>query len=159
MVTGDCSRFCGTCEACKTDENLCAQIEKFGITVDGATAEYILRDEKYLYKAPRGMEQELLCLSEPVAVAAHLLRRVQRSLDGELREKRILVLGGGVIGMSAMMLLRNMHGCEQIDLFDLANSRKEIAVAAGARIPSPEELKPPTGADYASLYAAAIYDV
>ncbi len=159
VVTGDCSRFCGTCEACETDANLCAHIEKFGITVDGATAEYILRDEKYLYKAPQGMEQELLCLSEPVAVAAHLLRRVRKCLDGDLREKRILVLGGGVIGMSAVMLLRNMHGCVQIDLFDLANSRKQIAAAVGAHIPSPEELKPPAGADYASLYAAAKYDI
>lgn len=159
VVTGDCSRFCGACEACETDANLCAHIEKFGITIDGATAQYILRDQKYLYKAPKGMERELLCLCEPVAVAAHLLRRVRKCLDGDLREKRILVLGGGVIGMSAMMLLRNMHGCEQIDLFDLAASRKEIAAAAGARIPSPQELKPPTGADYASLYAAAVYDV
>ncbi len=158
VVTGDCSRYCGACEACETDANLCAHIEKFGITIDGATAEYILRDQKYLYKAPKGMEQELLCLSEPVAVAAHILRRVQ-SLGGDLHDKRILVLGGGVIGMSATMLLRNIYGCRQIDLFDLATSRKEIAASVGARIPAPQELTPPVGADYASLYAAAKYDV
>lgn len=55
VVTGDCSRFCGKCPSCGKDRNLCEHIEKFGITIDGASAEYILRDEKYLYKAPEGI--------------------------------------------------------------------------------------------------------
>src|ERR1044072_3573375 len=30
-VTGDCSRWCGTCSFCQKDKNLCKRIEKYGI--------------------------------------------------------------------------------------------------------------------------------
>lgn len=160
LVTGDCSRFCGSCPACEKDRNLCAHIEKFGITIDGSSTEYILRDEKYLYKSPVGMDEQLLSLSEPVAVAAHLLAKIRRILPGGFTDKRVLVLGGGVIGMSAMMLLRHMEGCRQVELYDLAASRKAIAASEGARIPEAEELAPKSGGtDYASMYASAVYDV
>lgn len=160
LVTGDCSRYCGTCEGCQTDRNLCRHIEKFGITVDGASAEEIIRAETYLYKAPQGVEEKLLCLSEPVAVAAHLLEKIRRVTDGDFQNKRVLVLGGGVIGMSALMLLRTMEGCRQAELYDLAQSRKELAQSVGARIPTPAELEVGSGSgDYASMYAAAKYDI
>ncbi|HSJ54740.1 MAG TPA: alcohol dehydrogenase catalytic domain-containing protein, partial [Anaerolineae bacterium] len=32
-VTGDCSLYCGACQFCGRDKNLCQRIEKFGITV------------------------------------------------------------------------------------------------------------------------------
>lgn len=160
VVTGDCSRFCGKCPSCGKDRNLCEHIEKFGITIDGASAEYILRDEKYLYKAPEGMQTKHLCLSEPVAVAAHLLSKVRAAVTGGFADKRVLVLGGGVIGMSALMLLRHMEGCEQAELYDLAKSRTDIAASEGARIPEASELEVGEGGgDYASMYAAAKYDV
>lgn len=160
LVTGDCSKYCGKCPTCQHDKNLCGHIEKFGITIDGASAEYIVRDEKYLYKSPEGMDPRLLALSEPVAVAAHLISKVKRILSRPFPELRVLVLGGGVIGMSALMLLRHMEGCQQAELYDLAESRKAVAASEGARIPSADELQggADTG-DYASMYAAAKYDV
>lgn len=160
LVTGDCSRFCGECPNCKTDRNLCEHIEKFGITIDGASTEYFVRDEKYIYKSPEGMDERLLCLSEPVAVAAHLLSKVKRAVPEGLSEKRILVLGGGVIGMSALMLLIHMEGCKHAELYDLAASRTALAASEGARIPTADELNPGAGGgDYASMYAAAKYDI
>lgn len=160
VVTGDCSRFCGSCPSCERDKNLCEHIEKFGITIDGASAEYILRDEAYLYKAPEGMDIKHLCLSEPVAVAAHLLEKVRRAVPGGFADKRVLVLGGGVIGMSALLLLLHMEGCKQAELYDLAESRKALAHSEGARIPDASELEVSTsGTDYASMYATAKYDV
>ena len=160
MVTGDCSRYCGKCPSCGRDRNLCQHIEKFGITIDGASAEYFVRDEKYIYKAPEGMDERLLTLSEPVAVAAHLIEKVKRVLPEPLEGLRVLVLGGGVIGMSALMLLRHMEKCEGAELYDLAASRKAIAASEGARIPEASELEVGEGSgDYASMYAAAKYDV
>ena len=160
VVTGDCSRYCGTCENCKSDQNLCSHIEKFGITIDGASAEYIVRNEKYLYKGGSDIEGKLLVLSEPVAVAAHLIEKVKRICRGDIREKNILVLGGGVIGMSAMMLLRNLCECGKVDLFDLSGHRCEIARSAGAGIPDGDSLnvKAEDG-NYAALYEAAKYDI
>ena len=160
VVTGDCSRYCGKCPACARDRNLCESIEKFGITIDGASAEYILRDEAYLYRGPEGVDLKHLCLSEPVAVAAHLLSKLRRVMPEGFQDKRVLVLGGGVIGMSALMLLRHMEGCREAELYDLARFRTDLAASEGARIPAAGELAPQVdGNDYASLYAAAKYDV
>ncbi len=159
-VTGDCSRYCDYCESCQTDKNLCLNIEKFGITIDGATAEYIIRKERYLYKAPEGVDVQLLCLSEPVAVAAHLLEKIKNVVGGSLEDKKILVMGGGVIGMSALMLLKKMEGCKHAELYDLAKSRTAIAKSVGARIPSTTELN--TGnidETYSSMYKMAKYDI
>jgi L-iditol 2-dehydrogenase len=159
VVTGDCSRYCGTCENCQADKNLCTHIEKFGITVDGASTEYFVRDEKYIYKAPAEIAVELLCLSEPVAVAAHLLAKVKK-LVGSFSGKRILVLGGGVIGMSALMLLAKLEGADHLELYDLAAHRTSIAASVGARIPTAEELNPVSdGNSYEDMYASAKYDV
>ena len=161
LVTGDCSRYCGKCPSCGRDRNLCQHIEKFGITIDGASTEYFVRDARYIYKAPEGMDERLLTLSEPVAVAAHLLSKVRRILpENSFKGMKVLVLGGGVIGMSALMLLRHMEGCEGAELYDLAASRKAIAASEGARIPEASELEVGEGGgDYASMYAAAKYDV
>ena len=160
LVTGDCSKYCGQCLSCQQDKNLCGHIEKFGITIDGASTEYILRDEIYLYKSPEGMDRQLLALTEPVAVAAHLLSKIKRVLPKPFSQLRVLVLGGGVIGMSALMLLRHMEGCEQAELYDLAQFRKDVAASEGAQIPEAEELQTGAGSgDYASMYAAAKYDV
>lgn len=157
-VTGDCSRYCGTCDYCEDDKNLCAHIEKFGITIDGASAEHIVRDQRYLYKAAPDVDLTLLALSEPIAVARHLIRRVMR-LTGNLAGKKILVYGGGVIGQAALVLLKLDFGAASVDLFDLVASRTALAAKLGAHIPSADDLKVTDGADYATLYQQARYDV
>lgn len=160
MVTGDCSRYCGTCETCNIDKNLCRHIEKFGITIDGATAEYIVRNERYLYKSGKDIDDKLLVLSEPVAVAAHLIAKTEKVCTGDMTEKNILILGGGVIGMSAMMLLKKLFGCRKVSLYDLSGYRCEIARSAEAEIPDRKTLsvKAEDG-NYAALYEAAKYDI
>ena len=156
FVTGDCSKYCGSCPMCAKDRNLCTHIEKFGITIDGATSEYIVRDEKYVYKAPAGLELKHLCLAEPVAVAAHLIEKIRKNVPEGFSDKRILVLGGGVIGMSALMLLIHMEGCRKTELYDLSQYRTKIAKSEGASVPSENEMNPGEGnGDYASMYAAA----
>jgi threonine dehydrogenase-like Zn-dependent dehydrogenase len=158
VVTGDCSKYCGTCENCSGDKNLCEHIQKFGITVDGASAEYIVRDEKYLYPAPEGMDPGLVCLSEPVAVAVNLIGKIKQ-IGGDLSQKRILVFGGGLIGMAAMMFLKHMEGCKKIELFDLSKYRTGIAASSGARIPEAQETEAEDDGTYAKMYRTAKYDV
>ena len=160
IVTGDCSKYCGVCENCQKDLNLCGHIEKFGITIDGASAEYIIRDEMYLYTAPKDTDVKLVGLSEPIAVAAHLIQKINKVSDGELKEKNILVMGGGVIGMSAMLLLKNIYNCDNVFLYDLSEYRKKTAEKLGAIIPDDKDLEVNTDEkDYSSLYSAAKYDV
>ena len=158
FVTGDCSKYCGHCGNCETDKNLCKDIEKFGITIDGASAEYIIRDQKYLYKAPEGMSTKLLALTEPVAVAYHLLEKIRRQ-TGEFAGKRALIFGGGAIGQAAMMLLKHEFGCEEVYLSDLIQCRMEIAAKNGALVPDPEELKWEGDGSYFDMYNKTPFDI
>lgn len=158
QVTGDCSRYCGVCPNCKQDKNLCEHVEKFGITIDGASSEYIIRSQEYIYKAPLNMNRDLLCLCEPVAVAAHLIEKIKKTVD-DIADKRILVMGGGVIGMAAMMLLLYMEQCQQVELYDLSQYRTNIAASCGAVIPLEEALQPNLEVGYADMYTKAKYDI
>ena len=158
FVTGDCSKYCGHCVNCATDRNLCKSIEKFGITIDGASAEYIIRNQQYLYKAPEGMSAKLLALTEPVAVAYHLLEKIRRQI-GALAGKRALVYGGGAIGQAAMMLLKYEFGCEEVYLSDLIPYRMEVAQKNGALVPNPEELKWESDGSYFDMYNKTPFDL
>ena len=158
-VTGDCSRYCGTCENCIVDRNLCLEIEKFGITTDGASAEYIARDSKYLYKAPDSMSLELLCLAEPMAVAFHLIKRLTKQVD-QVQEKNILIFGGGAIGICAFMILNKHFECGHVSLFDISKYRSTFAQNLGANIPDEETLvQKGDDSGYHAMYSRAQYDV
>ena len=138
-VTGDCSRYCGHCDNCSEDRNLCRTIEKFGITIDGASAEYIVRDESYIYRADPEADLALLALTEPIAVAKHLLEKILK-LGGSYQGKRVLIYGGGAIGQAALLLLRLYYGCKQVDLSDLIEYRIGLARELGANIPRQKHL-------------------
>ncbi len=158
-VTGDCSRYCGTCPNCQVDRNVCRSIEKFGITVDGASAERIVREARYLYKAPPDLDRELLCLAEPLAVSAHLLDRIAAAA-GDLPRREVLILGGGAIGVGALMLLRRHHRCSRVDLLERSPYRLARAREMGAGEPPAGVLRAEADTrDYHALYAGGLYDL
>lgn len=158
-VTGDCSRFCGECLLCSEDKNLCSSIEKFGITVDGASSEYIVRNEKYLYRAPEDIDLSLLSLSEPLAVSGHLLRKIESCVH-DFRDRKILILGAGPIGLGALVLLKHAYGARNVEVHDISVGRMALAKELGAGMSSGGilEAKQSDGSSYKSLYEAG-YDV
>jgi len=159
-VTGDCSLYCGACQFCGRDRNLCQQIEKFGITVDGASRQLFLQDERYLYRAHPAADLDLVALSEPLAVGAHAARRVHEARPGLAGEK-ILVLGGGAIGLACLFALKVLEGCEYVELFDLVEERVAKAMAAGAASPTDVAAAGGDGdaVGYGGLYSGRGYDV
>jgi L-iditol 2-dehydrogenase len=161
-VTGDCSLYCGSCELCDRDRNLCRSIEKLGITVDGASRQLFLQDERYVYRADAGADLDLVALSEPLAVGAHAVRRV-RELRPNLQREKILVLGGGTIGLSCFFALIVLEGCRNVELFDIVESRREKALELGASeltdvIAAGHQAGHEAG-DYGDLYSGQGYDV
>jgi L-iditol 2-dehydrogenase len=157
-VTGDCSLYCGQCEWCARDRNLCRDIEKFGITVDGASRQLFLQDERYVYRADPQADLDLVALSEPLAVGAHAARRVHESRPN-LPEEKILVLGGGTIGLSCFFALKYIEGCQHVELFDIVPDRVAKAVSLGAAEPTDVAAITSGGADsYGSLYSGRGYD-
>ena len=157
-VTGDCSRYCGHCENCFVDRNLCKHIEKFGITIDGASAEYIVRDRKYLYKADPTIDLKLLSLTEPIAVAKHMIEKIV-SLTGNPSKKKILIYGAGPIGQSVLLMLTDLFGCTDVEIYDLQLYRLNFALMHGARKASLSDIDVTEKKDYASLYQTAQYDM
>jgi len=157
-VTGDCSLFCGECEFCALDKNLCKYIEKQGITKDGASRQYVLQDEKYVYRADPAADLDLIALSEPLAVGAHAVRRV-RAVRPDLRQARILVLGGGTIGFSCFFALKYIQGCERVELYDLVQPRVDKALHLGAAEPTDVLAYTGDSDSYGGMYSGRGYDI
>ena len=158
-VTGDCSKYCGQCEYCKSDKNLCEHIEKYGITIDGASAEYIARDAKYVYKAPDDLDLDLICLTEPVSVAAHMIKKITH-IAGDISNKKILIMGGGPIGIASLMLLKKFYNCRDVSLYDIVKSRTELAASLGAAIPLEEIFSASIDdSSYEAMYSNTNYDM
>jgi L-iditol 2-dehydrogenase len=162
QVTGDCSLWCGFCSYCAHDKNLCEKIEKVGITRDGASRQFFLQDAKYVYPAGR-LNPRVLSLAEPLAVVCHAASSGERIM-GPLSNLRILVLGGGNMGIALLMVLRKIFHCSSIELYDPIPLRMETALELGARKPrsidfiNRKDSKDP-GSDYRDFYSELAYDL
>jgi L-iditol 2-dehydrogenase len=162
-VTGDCSIYCGNCQFCGRDRNLCQRIEKFGITINGASRQFFRQDERFVYRADPRADLDLVALSEPLAVGAHAVRRVRESRPDVMtppepwREKA-LVLGGGAIGLSCLFALKVLEGCEHVELYDIEPSRVSKAMALGAAPPTDVATSGGDAESYGGLYSGFGYD-
>ncbi len=157
-VTGDCSKFCNNCLFCNSDKNLCENIQKFGITVDGASAEYIVRDERYIYKADKNLDPSLICLTEPLAVAAHLLKKINKYVL-DMSNKNILIYGGGSIGLGTLLLLKYYYKAKSLYLCDISKERVSLAKELGAKEYKNNKSQKGIGKEYKSIYSNTFFDV
>lgn len=144
-VACDPNTWCGTCDACSRGRvNLCARNVATGIHRDGGFAEYAVFPAWKAVPLPAGLEITHGAFAEPLACTLHGVD-VGAPRPGE----RVLVLGGGVIGLLAVQLAR-LAGAETMLL-----TRSEEKRALGARLgaaataATPEEARAiwPQGAD------------
>jgi len=161
-VTGDCSLWCGSCRYCALDKNLCETVEKVGITRDGAARRYFVQDARYVYRAS-GIPLDVLSLAEPLAVAVHAASAAEK-IVGDLAGQKILILGGGSIGISLVMVLCRVFECAGPDLYDPIPYRMEKAVSVGAKRPEDPDYvagrgRDRTAGDYRDLYSGKAYDL
>jgi threonine dehydrogenase-like Zn-dependent dehydrogenase len=131
-VVGECLLGCGHCEYCARDRNLCLNVRKFGITVDGAARGAFLLEEDHLHRGGNGVPDDVLALTEPLAVAAQAVARGAAAHDAELQGSRILVLGAGMIGLSCLAVLRLLFDCESVIVEDPVPLRMRHALDLGA---------------------------
>jgi threonine dehydrogenase-like Zn-dependent dehydrogenase len=161
-VTGDCSLWCGRCSYCLEDKNLCEKIEKVGITRDGASRQLFLQEAKYVYPADQ-LDLQVLSLAEPLSVVCHAASTGKRMM-GTLSGLRILILGGGNMGIALLMVLQKIFGCSSIDLYDPIPFRMQKALELGARRPSDVDFVTRkegeiSGNNYRDLYSEQAYDL
>ena len=138
--TGNPLIVCGVCEYCAQGRNnLCADRTMVGMTRPGAYAEYMSIPAASLIAIPPGMRTTAAALAEPAATAWHAIALSMRVLARPLHECRVLVIGGGAIGMLAGLLLRHL-GVAELAMTELnALRRAAIASHVGCRAVDPRD--------------------
>jgi len=124
-VTGNPLITCGRCDYCEQGRNnLCTNRTMVGMTRPGAFAEQMAIPGNCLIALPDGMSALQAALTEPAATALHALNLSMKSLVRPLPECRVLVLGGGAIGMLAGLLLRH-HGVAEMHIAETNPLRRD----------------------------------
>ncbi len=119
---------CGACVACgRGQPHVCAKLVVIGVNRDGAFAEYVSVPSERLVPLDDDLPDEVAALAEPFAVGYHACRRAALS-EGE----RVLVIGGGPIGLFAAMVARRL-GAIDIALTEPLAARRDFAESHGFR--------------------------
>ena len=123
---------CGKCPPCGSGRNnLCADYEAFGITMDGAFAEYMrvtaaAVEQGNVIPIPGHLDGAAAALAEPFACVLHGQETV-----GVGANDAVLVEGAGPIGLMHVMLAR-LRGARRVMVSDLSPDRLRKAGELGA---------------------------
>lgn len=154
--TGNPLIACGRCTFCEQGRNnLCSNRTMVGMTRAGAFAEYMSIPSPGLIPLPDGMSSVDAALTEPAATAWHALAVGQRALARPLSEARLLVIGGGAIGMLTALLARAWGLREVVVAETHAARRAAVAEHAGARVFDPTQ-EPGPGSGSCELVIDAV---
>jgi alcohol dehydrogenase len=117
-----------------------------GMTRAGAFAEYMSIPAASLIAMPQDLPARAAALTEPAATAWHAVHLVLRVLVRPIHECRVLVIGGGAIGMLSALLLRHL-GTAEVVLAELNALRRDaVARHAGATVIDPRTSPPAASA-------------
>ena len=120
---------CGACHSCVDGERReCEGKRSFnGIRADGGMAEQVMVDPIQLVELPSGLDLGIAALVEPLAVTAHMVRRLCLETGD-----RVAVIGAGPIGLATTAVLRD-RGVEPV-LFARHDHQKAAGEALGAQL-------------------------
>lgn len=123
--------FCGACEECRAGrtQRCTGEHSNLGIFVDGGMADRVRVPKENLVALPAGLDVADACLVEPGGVAWHGVRRAA-IVPGE----RVVVVGGGSIGLLAVAAARAMG--HEVDIEVRHPHQREAAERLGAGTPS-----------------------
>ena len=123
-VTGNPLITCGRCDYCvQGRDNLCSERGMVGMSRPGAFAEQMSIPGRCLISLPDSLGLLAGALTEPAATALHAINLSMRSLVRPLPECRVLVIGGGAIGMLSALLLRD-YGVRQLRVAEVNPLRR-----------------------------------
>ena len=114
---------CGNCEYCKQGrEHLCPDRSILGMSKpikrEGGLAEYVSIPDKNIYEIPKGLDTKEAAVAEPTAVSLHAVLLGEQTLKKPISECRVLIQGGGAIGLLCGLILAKDKGCKNIVLSD-----------------------------------------
>ena len=138
---------CGKCEYCLGGrEHLCPTRIILGmnkpIERQGVFAEFVATPDKNIYEIPNGLDKNEAPVAEPTAVALHAVLIGEESLKKPLSDCKILVQGGGAIGLLCGLILSKIKGNKNIVLSDPNKLRlTECAKYLDAKFVSPGDIE------------------
>lgn len=121
--------WCGSCRFCLAGRHsLCERSQVYGMTRDGALAEYVVAPARALIPIPDGVDFDVAAIAtDGVATPFHALCKRGRLRAGET----VGIFGCGGLGTHAVMLARLM-GAARIVAVDLDPAARERALRLGA---------------------------
>jgi 2-desacetyl-2-hydroxyethyl bacteriochlorophyllide A dehydrogenase len=128
---------CGECETCRTgDTNLCPSRRVYGCipAAPGGFAEAMVAPAASACPLPAERPLELGALIEPLTVGEHGVR-----LAGVGEGSRVLVLGGGVIGLGAALAAARRGAA--VTVSEPLAERREVAEGLGLSAVAPEQVE------------------
>ena len=137
-ITACLERGTEPCPACRRgDDHLCANVAEgsqaagmigYNRDLPGGWGEVVIAHEQRLHALPDEVPDERAVLSEPYAVA---LRGAKLALERDL-PKRLLVIGGGSIGLASIAALRQVGYAGELHVVARYARQREAAQALGA---------------------------
>ena len=138
---------CGTCIYCTEGrENLCPDRSLISIPPrEGAFAERLAMPARNLIPVPDHTPLAHAALAEPLACGWHAIRLASNSMVRPIADSRLVVLGGGAIGLGAALAAR-IFGVEDIWIMEPnADRRAMLSAVAPFRVCASEEDGPAAG--------------
>ena len=125
---------CGTCPYCAAGrENICPTRQIISMPPrEGAFAQFVSMPQANLVVVPDGVSLTRASLAEPLAVSWHAARLALNALNPSM-DRRALVIGGGAIGVAAVLALRAM-GVDDVQLSEPAAERRAYLAARGFEV-------------------------
>ncbi len=117
---------CGHCEFClKGVYNLCTNVSYYHRQGQGAFTPYFVADQQRVFKLPENVTFEEGALVEPLAVAAHAVKKAGIKIGSQ-----VAVFGVGAVGLMVLLLSR-LQGAAGVFAVDVHDFRLEKARALG----------------------------
>jgi len=124
-VTCDPNIACGSCDQCLRGRvNLCARNSAIGIHRDGGFADLVVIPAHRAIPVS-GLHPHHAAFAEPLACTLHGV-----DLGAPVPGERVIVLGGGVIGLLAVQLARNAGA--DVTLVTRHPAKRDLALSLGA---------------------------
>jgi len=119
---------CEKCDYCSNGkEHLCGKRIILGmnkpIERQGGFAEYVSIPDQNIYELPKTLDMKEAPIAEPTAVALHAVELSEKEIFKSLKNSKVLVIGGGAIGLLSGLILSKVKDCKEIVISDLNEKR------------------------------------
>jgi propanol-preferring alcohol dehydrogenase len=119
---------CGECLYCgKGEENNCLHVNRIGMEVSGAYAEYIKAPARNVFKIPEGVSyEEAAVLADAAATSFHAIREKAKVRVGD----DVVIMGIGSLGINGVQIAKAAGA--RVIAIDILPSKLEFARKYGA---------------------------